>query len=200
MNNQFEADIEIVKSGDVRGKVFDIENEEEYLPLRYLSQEKEQGAFVSRVRESYIEILSDIREKCFKEKYFVSDQINRITERITTEYSDKPLFMWDKFPDCAVFKNTDTKKWYGIVMNVKRSQLGEMSNNEVEIINLKINKDKIQELLKKNGYYPAWHMNKKLWISIALDETISDDEIWELVKESHSYTEKTLGKKQTKTK
>jgi predicted DNA-binding protein (MmcQ/YjbR family) len=32
-----------------------------------------------------------------------------------------------------------------------------------------------------------------------LDETVSDDEIWELVKESHSYTEKTLGKKKTKT-
>ena len=57
-------------------------------------------------------------------------------------------------------------------------------------MNVKLDKDKIQELLKKDGYYPAWHMNKKSWITITLDEVISDDEIMNLIKESYSYTKK----------
>ena len=79
-------------------------------------------------------------------------------------------------------------------MNIPRSKLGEKSNNIVEIINLKIDKDKIQKLLLKNGYYPAWHMNKKLWISISLDETLQDKDIIKHIEESYAYTIKN-GKK-----
>ena len=33
-------------------------------------------------------------------------------------------------------------------------------------------------------------MNKKYWITVILDETLSDKEIMELIEESHSFTVK----------
>ena len=51
------------------------------------------------------------------------------------------------------------------------------------------------ELRKKEGIYPAYHMNKKSWITIVLDETVHDDVLFDLLAESHAFT---LGKKKAK--
>lgn len=184
-NNEFKVIIEISKDGKIISKVFDIENNDEFLPLNV---ELQQGAFIGEVREEYTEILTEIRDKCFSKNYFVSPQANRITDLIIKKYGDNPNFMWEKFSDYGVFKNSDNNKWYGIIMNISYSKLGLDNNNFVEVINLKLDKDKIPKLLRKDGFYPAWHMNKKYWITITLDETLSDGEILNFVEESYSYT------------
>lgn len=61
-NNEFKAVIEISSEGNITGKVFDLENNEEYLPLRV---EAQRGAFANEIRYSYIQILKDICNKCF---------------------------------------------------------------------------------------------------------------------------------------
>lgn len=191
MNNSFKAVITVSGSGKVSGTVYDLENDEEFLPLRIENQE---GAFIGEVKSAYINILTDIREKCFTENYFASKQGNRITNLIYQKYKDKPLFLWDDSPDAGVFKNPESLKWYGIIMYIKRTSLGEPSEEMVEVMNVKLDKDKIPELHKRKGFYPAYHMNKKYWITMTLDETLSDEEIMKLIDESHSYTLKNRSK------
>ena len=191
MNNSFKAVITVSGSGKVSGTVYDLENDEEFLPLRIENQE---GAFIGEVKSAYINILTDIREKCFTENYFASKQGNRITNLIYQKYKDKPLFLWDDSPDAGVFKNPESLKWYGIIMYIKRTRLGEPSEEMVEVMNIKLDKDKIPELHKCAGFYPAYHMNKKYWITMTLDETLSDEEIMKLIDESHSYTLKKRSK------
>lgn len=186
-NNQFKAVIEIKLPGEISGTVYDLENNDEYLPLKVKSQ---QGPFVSEVREEYKKILIDLRDKCFSQNYFISNQANRITNAIIKNYGSNPNFMWEKFSDYGVFKNADNNKWYGIIMNIDYSKLGKNNKKPVEVINIKLDKDEIQELLKKDGFYPAWHMNKKYWITVTLDETLPDEIIMGLVNESYSYTVK----------
>ena len=186
-NGEFKAVINITKNGKITGKVIDLENNDEFLPLR---AEAQQGAFVGKIRKEYKQILTDIRDNCFLHNDFIYNQTNRINNAIITKYGDKPEFMWEKFPNCGVYKNPDNNKWYGIVMDIPRSKLGQNSNAVIEIINVKLDKDKIITLLDKDGYYPAWHMNKKYWITITLDETLPDDEILTHIEESYSYTEK----------
>lgn len=184
-NSEFKAVIEISKTGKISGMVYDIENNDEFLPLKVESQ---QGAFVGEVKEEYKNILTDIRDSCFSENYFMFPQANRITNLIISKYGDNPDFMWKNFSDYGVFKNANNNKWYGIIMNINYSKLGLDNNKPVEIINIKLDKDKIQKLHEKQGFYPAWHMNKKSWITILLDETLQDDEIMSLIEESYSYT------------
>ena len=185
MNNKFNAQIVVTKSGKVCGKIFDIENNDEYLPFRLNFQE---GSFVGKVREEYINILDTIKQECFTEKLFIYPQSNRITGLILERFGDKPLFLWEDAPTCGVFKNPESNKWYGIIMNINRTKLGNFAPEDIEVMNIKLEPDEIQSLLKEKGFFPAWHMNKKSWITITLDNTLSDTKIMKYIEKSHNYT------------
>lgn len=51
--------------------------------------------------------------------------------------------------------------------------------------------EKVTQYLSYQGFYPAYHMNKKNWLSIILDETISDELILSLITESFEFTSTT---------
>ena len=181
LNNDFKAIITIDNSGIISGKVIDLQVDEEYTNIRT----EMTGEFVNEVRESYKNILLDIRNHCFESNYFISDQANRINKYIKERYNNDPEFLWKKFPGYAVYRNGNNSKWYGIIMNLDLSKLGN-STGETEIINVKLNERKIQELLKKKGFYEAYHMSKTDWISIILNDTLNDDEIISLLDESYN--------------
>ena len=172
--------------GKVTSKVYDLLLEDEYFNFRI---ETQTGEFVSKVREEYQKILMDIKEKCFTSLDFISDQANRISKLIHETYHDKPYFAWED--ENAIFRNSENLKWYGLIMHIDRSKLEKGSTFKVNVLNVKLDKDKIVKLLEKKGYYKAYHMNKTYWISIILDDTLDDLEIMECIKESHSYTETT---------
>ena len=61
------------------------------------------------------------------------------------------------------------------------AQLKNGDNRKLNIINLKIDTSKRDELYEIDGIYPAFHMNHKTWTSVVLDDTISDEKVMELV-------------------
>ena len=185
MDNTFRVDVEIDNNGLVKGKVYDLSFEDEYTNFRI---ENGTGSFVGQVKEEFINLLKNIRSRCFIRKSFIFEQSNRITKAINDKYGDEPDFEWEKFPGYATFRNKDSKKWYGIIMNIDKSKLDKNSTGEVEVINIKLEPNEIECLLKQDGFYPAYHMNKKNWITIILDNTISDENIISLIDKSYSYT------------
>lgn len=58
-------------------------------------------------------------------------------------------------------------------------------DKRVAIINVKLD-DEVEEYLKYEGIYKAYHMNKKKWVSIMLDERVSDDLLLKLVDKSYN--------------
>lgn len=183
--NNFRADITINQNGEVSGKIFDLDMNDEYLNFRIKSQV---GEFVNRIREEYENILKDIVKECCETKYFITEQANRITNLILEKYGDEPYFAWEKSPGFGVFRNPTNEKWYGLLYNIDINKIDKKKKGEVEALNLKIEPSKINNLITKSGYYHAYHMNKKYWLTIILDETLPDEEIIELIEESHSYT------------
>lgn len=133
-NHNFNAKISVSSDGKVTGTVFDIENNDEFLPLRIKSQ---QGSFVSSVRTSYQQILINIRENCFNKKYFIYEQSNRITHQINSKYNVTPEFLWGNLDGTGVFRNKETKKWFGIIMNVDKSKIVKDKKGIVEVLNVK---------------------------------------------------------------
>ncbi len=185
MDNSFRVDIEINNAGIVNGKVYDLAFGEEYTNFRV---EGSIGSFASRVKEEFENILKDIKDNCFIREDFIYDQSNRIAKAIKDKYGDEPEFEWEKFPGYATFKNQDSKKWYGIIMNLDKNKLDKKAKGEVEIINIKLEPREIEDLLKLDGFYPAYHMNKKSWISIILNDTLTDELIMSLIEKSHAFT------------
>jgi len=181
------ADIIIDENQEVTGKVYDTNFEEEYNNFR---MENQTGEFANTVKEAYQNILKDIANKCGEKKNFITNQANRITKFIFSFYHDEPEFPWESSSGFGIFRNPTSKKWYGLIMNIDKNKLDKKSSGEVEAINVKLDNQRIENLLNKQGFYPAYHMNKKHWISIILDDTLTDEEVIECIKESHTFTEK----------
>ena len=183
LDDSFKAVITI--SDTLKGKVIDLETNEEYINIRT----KMMGSFVNKVREEYEKILLDIKKNCFNETPFISDQSNRVTKYIKDKYNDDPEFLWEKYPNFGIFRNKNNNKWYAALMNIDYSKFSDRSG-EVEIINIKIDKNKLNDLLKIPGIYEAYHMNKKSWITIVLDDTLDDKEVFKLLDESYEIIDK----------
>ena len=47
----------------------------------------------------------------------------------------------------------------------------------VEVINVNEVQESVKDYLSQAGIYEAFHMNKKCWVSIILDDTLPDDAI-----------------------
>ena len=191
LENRFRADMTIDKEGKIVGKVIDLEFNEEYLNLRIPSQN---GEFVIKVREQYRMILKEIKKNCFLTEAFLSDQTQRIVNYVSMKYKNSVEHLWEKYEGYGVLRNQENQKWYAIIMNVDKSKLGLEGEGEVEIINLKLEPMKIENLCKKKGFYPAYHMNHKSWISVLLDDTLQDDEIIALLDESYEIVSQKKGK------
>ena len=181
MDNKFRADIIVDSKGVLTGKVIDLLVNEEYINFRISLQT---GEFVNKVRDEYRGILRNIRDKCFDVDYFIFEQANRITRYIEEKYNDRPEFLWDKFKRYGVFRNKDNRKWYAIIMNTDKSKI-DKGTGEIEILNIKLNANIVKELLTKKGFYKSYHMRGNDWISIILDDTVSDEEIIRLLNESY---------------
>ena len=183
LDKSFLIKVQITKNGEVLGKIYDLEFNMEYVNFRI---EKQTGNFVQKVREEFIKFLEYIRDNCTTKTYFMSNQANRITDLIKKEYNDNPEFLWENEPH-GVFRNPRNLKWYGIIMNINKDRIDNKSG-EVEILNVKLDKEEIKNLIPKKGFYKAYHMNKENWITIILDDTLKDEEIIKYIKESHAYT------------
>ena len=91
-------------------------------------------------------------------------------------YRDK-VYPWEKYSGNAVFRHADNKKWFALIMNVSKDKLGLDyldDSDEVDVMNVKLDDPVFMELLlHQKGYLPAYHMNKKSWVSLVLDGRLS---------------------------
>lgn len=182
MDGDFKAVIEI--SDVLKGKVIDNNSNEEYMPLRIESFD---GEYVCKVREAYKSILKRIADICCTDVFFASDQANRIANLIYERYGVKPDFPWKD--DNGVFRHLDNNKWFSLIMYVSLDALLKNGDSHMlNIMNVKIDISKRDELYEIKGIYPAFHMNHKTWISVVLDDTICDYKIIELIQSSFDLT------------
>ena len=76
----------------------------------------------------------------------------------------------------AVFRRKDNLKWFAIVMSVDAKKLKIGAYGELDIVNLKCTDEDREELAQTEAVLRAYHMNKKRWLSIVLDEQEDFDE------------------------
>ena len=185
MNHNMKAEIVINEVGIVTGKVYDLDMEEEYTNFRI---EGIVGDFANTVKEEYQNILQDIATHCFIEEEFMFEQSNRISRKIKEKYHIHPEFLWEKFPNYGIFRNEKSDKWFAIIMNLNRSKFRKEEEGIVEVLNVKL-EDKVEENIKRKGIYPAYHSNKKNWVSIILDDTLTDEEVMDLISISYDLSD-----------
>ncbi|OOF55602.1 MmcQ/YjbR family DNA-binding protein [Rodentibacter myodis] len=121
------------------------------------------------------------------------DVITLRTE-IEQRYSTQAEYLWAKFPDYAVFRHQNNRKWFAILMPLESTKLGIKEEGKITIITLKAKLEEIGSLRMMEGVYPAYHMNKEHWLSLNLSE-IDHNLLFELLDESFTLTAQKLRKK-----
>lgn len=183
LDNQFELVIDIKLDGNIKYKVIDNSIKEEYFLLKVSSAN---GKFVENIRKKCYEILIEISLKCFDMDIFQEEQTERIFSFIKLKYDIEGEYLFKTSPNVAVFRRKDNKKWFAVLMKLEGKKLGSIDRESIEVINIKSSHEKVKKLLEIKGVYPAYHMNKKHWITILLDRSILDDKIFKLILESYN--------------
>ena len=111
-----------------------------------------------------------------------------ILQYAAERYGTEPEYLWMKYPDYAVLRHADNKKWYAVLMNVEREKLGLAGDGAVDILDVKCEPIMGASLLFEDGFLPAYHMNKGNWLTVLLDGTVEKETIFSLLDLSFDMT------------
>ena len=84
---------------------------------------------------------------------------------IMETYNAEADYPWLKYPNYEVFRHCNNRKWFA------------------------------GTLREEPGFFPAYHMSKDSWITVALDGSVSDDKIKMLLDTSYEATASKTHKK-----
>ena len=107
---------------------------------------------------------------------------------ITEQYSAHEENPWKRYPNYAVFRHKSNQKWFALMMNISKSKLGLPSDEMIDVLNVKCDPMLISTLRNEKGVYPAYHMNKENWLTLALDGSIKYDQLKWLLDQSFELT------------
>ncbi len=109
-------------------------------------------------------------------------------------YGTEAEYPWEDF-DGAVLRNGGGK-WYAVLLRVERKKLGLPGTGSIDIVNVKGVPSENEVLWQEPGIRPAYHMNKKHWLTLFLDGSVSDKVLCNLLDLSYRLTSpKTFKKK-----
>jgi len=187
MNGDFTLNIDIENGNEIKPKLIEKAFNEPYT-LHLV--EDVQGTFVGQIRKEYEKIINEIKEKCFNMKVFEWEYSYKILDYAKEKYNSPAEYLWPKFPRNAICRRQDNKKWYLGIFSVKGNKLGLKTDEIVEVINLSAPADEIPKLIEQQNIYPAYHMNKKHWITIILDGSMPIDKIYKYIDKSYELAKK----------
>ena len=161
-------------------EVYDIEFDEIY---SLFSVDSAVGETVQNIREHVENLLSSILG--------LADESGKISSEVidycNNKYGGNYVNPFKKHPDILAFVN-EKNKWYALLSDVEYNKLNKNTDitTKVKILNVKYPTDRILEIIDNKNIFPAYHMNKKHWISIVLDKNIKLETIKELIDMSYS--------------
>ncbi len=175
VDDQFTMTVTVTATGSVSTEVTDEFSKERYVLHRVSGA---MGAFVGTVREEYERVLAAIAEACFEPDVFKSESARRVIQYVREKYQDELQFLWDRFPDNAVYRRKDNAKWYAALLIIQKKRLGLNEDGVVDILDLRGKPEDISGLVDGKKYFPGYHMNKKHWFTVCLDGSVAVEEIF----------------------
>lgn len=187
LNGDFILNIDITEGKEIQTELIEKEFNEPYT-LHLV--EGANGTFVGKIREEYQKIIDNIKEKCFEIKNFEWKYSYRVLDYAKEKYNSPAEYLWPKFPRNAICRRQDNNKWYFAILSVQGNKLGLETDEIIEVIDLRVPEDDLPRLIKQKKFYPAYHMNKKHWITIILDGSVPIDEIFKFIDKSYELAKK----------
>ena len=178
LDSSFLIEISFVDS-QLLVEVYDLEFDEVY---SLYSVDSAVGETVQNIREHVENLLRSILG--------LADESGKIGSEVIdycNKYGGNHVNPFKKHLDILAFVN-EKNKWYALLSDVEYNKLNKNTDitTKVKILNLKYPTDNILDIIDNKNIFPAYHMNKKHWISIVLDKNIKLETIKELIDISFS--------------
>lgn len=182
VGGQFTVNVR-VEGGAVSASVYDKEAEDNY----YLfAVEGAEGTFVGEVRAEYERVLTSVSDECFSAAEIYREPTTKAVISYAKRKYGTPLeFLWHD--ENSIMRRRDNRKWYLLIMKIPRSKIGLEGEGKIEICDLLAPPEEIGKLVDGVNYLPAYHMNKKSWITIPLDGRVDAEVICALVDMSYEF-------------
>ncbi len=117
----------------------------------------------------------------------MTDTHRHLIDFANEAWGTRPEFPWaDSGDTSSVLRHARTHKWYAVLMQVRASKLGMDSDEVIEVVNVKCDPETLGTLIGSEGFYPAYHMNKKHWMTVLLDGSVPCEMIEELLHISYA--------------
>lgn len=94
---------------------------------------------------------------------------------ITETYGVAADHPWMRYPSFSVFRHGENQKWFAVVMTIPKAKLEDNTDGTIDVINLKCAPEILYTFLQEPGIYPAYHMNRSHWVTVALDGRVNTD-------------------------
>ena len=107
-----------------------------------------------------------------------------IFEYVKKQYGTIPEYLWKSSPENAILRHKNGK-WYAVIMTVEKSKLGLEGRELVDIIDVKCDPDMTNMIIPVSYTHPGYHMNKKYWITMLLDGSVSEAKILDFLDMSY---------------
>ena len=186
LDGTFLLKIIITPDGNIDTKLIEKATDDEYV----LHKTGATGSFVGEVRKAIETILIQVANHCFNTEVFKSTQAKDIICYVSEKYGDELEFLWDKFPDNAIWRRKDNEKWYGALLTIKASKITLDRDTMIEILDLRIKPEDIETTIDNKRFFMGYHMNKKHWYTLLLDGSIPTEEICRRIDESYLLAKK----------
>ena len=101
---------------------------------------------------------------------------------IKKKYKTSPEYLWKKYPEYAVFRHADNNKWFALQAAVPGNKLGLGGDDLIEVVNVKVDDMFYRDMLiRQEGIIPAYHMNKQHWVTVLLDGSVKQEQVFDLI-------------------
>lgn len=113
---------------------------------------------------------------------------NAFEQHVADEYGAVGERPWLSHPDYVVFRHARNEKWFAVVMRIPKKTVGLSGEGEINVVNLKNDPESVEFFAGTRGIFPAYHMNKTHWLTVALDDSVDDDLVKALTERSFDLT------------
>ena len=95
----------------------------------------------------------------------------------------------------TIFRRLDNNQRFAATKNVGCRSVNVERAGRIDILNVSVSPNLVATLREREGFRPAWRMNRNKWVTILLDGTVPDDEIRNYLDMSFKNARKKGGKR-----
>ncbi|MBR1738728.1 MAG: MmcQ/YjbR family DNA-binding protein [Ruminococcus sp.] len=112
----------------------------------------------------------------------------QILDYAARNHGSQPESLWLRYPGYQVLRH-EGGKWYGVIMDIPGSRVGLGTEELTDVLVIKGEPEEIELLRSVKGFAPAYHMNKRHWISVVLEKAENEEMVLGLLEKSFGLTE-----------